>query len=108
MSNLEYKKKYFKYKTKYINLKNEIEQDGGIKTTWPAGNYIIFFNGSSLQNNDFLKDLNFSTKDYIINKNGKKVKGDLNYFISYASSNKKQNITNIITNLKHYLDHLIH
>lgn len=29
MSDIEYKHKYLKYKEKYINLKNELEQDGG-------------------------------------------------------------------------------
>jgi hypothetical protein len=32
MSDIEYKNKYLKYKVKYINLKNEIEQQGGALT----------------------------------------------------------------------------
>jgi len=43
MSDLEYREKYLKYKTKYINLKNKIdEQDGGFTGT---GDYIFFFPG---------------------------------------------------------------
>jgi hypothetical protein len=50
-NDLEYMEKYLKYKSKYINLKNKIEQEGGLLTTWLPGNYIFVFKGKSIKDN---------------------------------------------------------
>lgn len=86
MSDLEYREKYLKYKAKYINLKNQMdEQEGGLKSTWALGNYIVFFDGS------WIKDASTFHKNIASLAFGEG-KNDI-------ISNQIQNINEIVTNM---------
>ena len=81
MSDLEYKEKYLKYKAKYINLKNAMDEQDGGKIDW-LGDYIIFFDNKDLKalekdDKDGDKNNLYSVITYELNKvNSEKIEID--------------------------------
>jgi len=66
MSNLSFYDKYLKYKTKYINLKNKINQSGGDSTN---DDFIMSLGSSPTQTENNQTEYNLKGGDaYIVNK----------------------------------------
>lgn len=99
MSDLEYKEKYLKYKTKYINLKNEMgEQDGGLNAEGWAGDYIIFLK----QNNKDTEDINFTDElDRLLGNDN-----DNKYIYDNKKNKTKSSVVDFVKNKNKFINKL--